>query len=361
MTKMMSKKRILVVEDEHALAEAIRIFLEMNGMAVQCASNGRDALTAISEGNIDLIVCDINLPDISGHDILRTAKSDFKTFNTPFIFLSAYSDEKDIRRGMNAGANDYLTKPFSSKELVKTINAHLEIESKRQDMIREQFNSKLLGLVNEKVATDILGPLDSIINATFLMESAGNGYDHMAFNDTLNAIYSTSFSMYRKARNLLICAELEQAAGDLMQPDNIFPSDLLNSVLEYYNNGLTNNYSRINADIGSFGQIRTNKKYLEILFTELIDNAVRYDSKKRCPAVALKRTVNGFEFSITNDLSEENHNVLNSFVQDPSGWLQAHHTRERIGLFICSKLCERLHYRFQATVADGLAKFTVSS
>ena len=122
----MIKEKILVVEDERALSEAIRLFLEMSNFQVFTADNGNDAIKIIKgEERIDLILCDINLPDITGHDILAMVKSNTQTSEIPFIFLSAYSDEKDIKQGMAGGATDYMTKPFSSKELVKRIKGHL--------------------------------------------------------------------------------------------------------------------------------------------------------------------------------------------------------------------------------------------
>lgn len=122
----MTKEKILVIEDERALSEAIRLFLEMSNFEVFTADNGNDGLKIINgQERVDLIVCDINLPDITGHDILQIVKSNTETSAIPFIFLSAYSDEKDIKQGMSGGATDYMTKPFSSKELVKRIKEHL--------------------------------------------------------------------------------------------------------------------------------------------------------------------------------------------------------------------------------------------
>ena len=123
----MKTHNILLIEDETVLLDSLKVILQLNNYNPILAENGTTALKILNQqsNEIDLIVCDINLPDISGFDILQKIKSNSALNSIPFIFLTAYADAKDIQKGLRLGADEYLTKPFSSKELVNVISKRL--------------------------------------------------------------------------------------------------------------------------------------------------------------------------------------------------------------------------------------------
>ncbi len=123
----MRKDRILVIEDESELGKALKIILELNMFDVFVAENGNEALAILANNQVDLVLCDINLPDMSGYDILTIVRSNNKLEGMPFIFMTAFADDAEIQSGLKAGASAYLTKPFTSKELVATIKKRLEM------------------------------------------------------------------------------------------------------------------------------------------------------------------------------------------------------------------------------------------
>jgi CheY-like chemotaxis protein len=117
---------LLVVEDQRALREAIKILLEAHHFNVLAAATGNEALSIMENNCVDLILCDMSLPDISGHDVLKKVRVSENLKYKPFIFLTAYADAAEIKTAMDEGADDYITKPFSTKDLVRTINEKLE-------------------------------------------------------------------------------------------------------------------------------------------------------------------------------------------------------------------------------------------
>ena len=123
----MKTRNILLIEDEIVLLDSLKVILQLNNYNTLPADNGVTALKILNEqsNEIDLIVCDINLPDISGFDILQKIKSNSTLNSIPFIFLTAYADAKDIQKGLSLGADEYLTKPFSTKDLVNVISKRL--------------------------------------------------------------------------------------------------------------------------------------------------------------------------------------------------------------------------------------------
>lgn len=121
----MSEKRILVVEDEAAIREMVAFSLKRAGFETSVAEDCSHARTEIVNDVPDLILLDWMLPDISGVEFARSLKREENTREIPIIMLTARSDEDDKVRGLDSGIDDYVTKPFSSRELIARINAVL--------------------------------------------------------------------------------------------------------------------------------------------------------------------------------------------------------------------------------------------
>lgn len=119
---MKRKKRILVVEDEPDLRNGLRIRLEASGYEIMEAENGESALDMIQKQAPDLIVLDLMLPRMGGYDVARELKSHEKHRNIPIVILTVRSQERDVKKGFDVGADAYITKPYKSTELLRTID-----------------------------------------------------------------------------------------------------------------------------------------------------------------------------------------------------------------------------------------------
>ena len=115
--------KILIIEDEEAIAELEKDYLELSGFEVEIANRGDIGLKKALEEEYDLVILDLMLPEVDGFEICRQVR-DKK--NTPIIMVSAKKDDIDKIRGLGLGADDYMTKPFSPSELVARVKAHLE-------------------------------------------------------------------------------------------------------------------------------------------------------------------------------------------------------------------------------------------
>lgn len=121
----MIKGRILVIDDEKDLIELVRYNLEKEGFVVRSAQDGESGLSAARKEMPDLIIVDLMLPGIDGLDVCRALRSDTRTARIPVIMLTAKSAESDRILGLELGADDYVTKPFSPRELLARIKAVL--------------------------------------------------------------------------------------------------------------------------------------------------------------------------------------------------------------------------------------------
>jgi two-component system phosphate regulon response regulator PhoB len=130
---IMSNLNILVVEDEEAIREMLTMALEQAGLAVLVAGSAELAQQALAENLVDLIILDWMLPGISGIELARRLKNDAGYKEIPIILLTARGEEEDKIRGLEIGADDYITKPFSPKELVARIKAVMRRSGKLSD------------------------------------------------------------------------------------------------------------------------------------------------------------------------------------------------------------------------------------
>lgn len=118
----MNKTEILVIDDEAAIRKLLQIALESNGYKVREASSGKEGIVMAANHPPDLILLDIGLPDISGHEVLHQLKD---WYQKPVIILSVLDNEEDIVKALDNGASDYLTKPFRTAELMARIRSSI--------------------------------------------------------------------------------------------------------------------------------------------------------------------------------------------------------------------------------------------
>lgn len=118
-------KKILLIEDDAVLRENTAELLELSAYQVTTASNGKIGLSLAKNQTFDLVVCDIMMPELDGYGVLEALSKNQETKQIPFIFLSAKTERQDVRKGMNLGADDYITKPFSEDELISAIESRL--------------------------------------------------------------------------------------------------------------------------------------------------------------------------------------------------------------------------------------------
>ncbi|MBP7319763.1 MAG: response regulator transcription factor [Lachnospiraceae bacterium] len=114
--------KILIIEDEDSIAELERDYLEISGYDVQVVTDGKEGLKVALEGDFDLFILDLMLPNMDGFEICKKIR---EKKNTPVLMVSAKKDDIDKIRGLGLGADDYITKPFSPSELVARVKAHL--------------------------------------------------------------------------------------------------------------------------------------------------------------------------------------------------------------------------------------------
>jgi DNA-binding response OmpR family regulator len=144
-------RRLLVIDDHDDIRENIAEILTLSGYEVFTAANGKRGVETALKEKPDLIICDIMMPELDGYGVLHLLRKNDATLNTPFIFLTAKTERADFRKGMEMGADDYITKPFDDIELLNAI----EIRLKKYDILHGKYSG------DEKGASALIADLST--------------------------------------------------------------------------------------------------------------------------------------------------------------------------------------------------------
>jgi two-component system, sensor histidine kinase and response regulator len=195
-------KTILVVEDNQDIREEVRDILIMENFMVYEALDGYDGLQVSREILPDLIISDISMPLIDGYEFLSELKKNTKTESIPLIFLSAKSEMKDFRIGMNLGADDYLTKPLCPDDLIIAVNKKLELKS-----INEKKLQKLISQIIDYMPHELITPLNGILGLSeYLGENIDIPKDEL--KKIANCIHNSGERLNNLIQNYLIYSGL---------------------------------------------------------------------------------------------------------------------------------------------------------
>ena len=154
----MSKEKILLVDDEEDILNLMKYNLEKDGFKVDCALSGEAALRIARENSPDLILLDLMLPGMDGLDVCRILKNDSSTKKTPVIMVTAKGEDSDIITGLELGAEDYITKPFSPKVLTARVKAVLRRWNRSDENMKNpviKIDSLEIDTVRHRVSVDM--------------------------------------------------------------------------------------------------------------------------------------------------------------------------------------------------------------
>jgi two-component system, sensor histidine kinase and response regulator len=210
-------KKILVIDDDAAVQSLTVRALQSRGYQALIAADGEEGLEVARRYLPDLIVCDVQMPNLDGYETLAALQRDPVTCTIPFIFLTALRDQQHIRYGMGLGADDYLTKPFTVQELVTTITTRLAKKAAVQ-RLSERKLEELRGNIGLALPHELLTPLNGILGlATLLQDNqAVSSLDDA--REFARGIQSSALRLHRLIFNFIIYSELELIGS---QPERV--------------------------------------------------------------------------------------------------------------------------------------------
>ena len=272
---MTDKIKVLYAEDEQDIRENIVEILRDEGFEVFEAKNGKEAVEVFLENSPDVVVSDIMMPEVSGHEFLKIIRENknISNNNVPFIFLSALGQKEDIVKGIDLKANDYLTKPIDFELLIAKIkekyNNYKQIERSHKDSI-DGIKSQVSGIV----PNELMRHLDQIKKIAQNLKTEPYGpFPHRKYLDNINSIYMNSVKMKSLIDNFMSGEVIDthlSANENIIDPD-ILISDFISSLDSKLKNKITFN------PIKNLPRIKIDQKLILEIIRKLLSSIFKID------------------------------------------------------------------------------------
>lgn len=325
---------LLIIEDNECLRNEIGEILKFEGFNVLEAATGIQGLKQATALKPDLILCDILMPGISGYEVLIQLKQDPNTSLIPFIFITAMNGNQNFRKGMELGADDYLIKPFSRIDLLKTINNR----NLKNRAIQNKINN-LRDRVIFSIPHEMKTPLSVILGFGEILHNTASDLLPEEISEIGDSIVKSGNRLNEIVDKYLIFIDLLTIENPATKTILIFPEYIRDIVKK-----TAEKYQRVNDFIVQTEKfsLHIKEEWIHFVLKELVDNAFKFSnpgqkvtvkSKKDNGEVTLLITDNGIGFS------KESFNKIDAFEQ----FDRKIHEQQGIGLglFLVKKIIEK--------------------
>jgi signal transduction histidine kinase len=359
-------KVVLVVDDKQIVQEAIRDWLEEEGFQTLGASGGKDGIELVKSHLPDLILCDVCMPDMSGYAVLEHLRKDPLTAAIPFIFLTVKGSKADMRYGMGLGADDYLTKPCTAKELLSAVNSRLAKKYQLQSQSQQQLDT-LRSSLTLSLPHEFRTPLTGIMTGVELLRVIANNPEEIL--EVADSIEECTDRLYTLVKKFLLYAELEIVARDpncikLLQTSDLWePVDVIATIA-----AKMAVQCRRQADLQLNlhpVQLQIPEERLSKVIEELLDNAFKFSEPGTAVQICgisepVMPDAEYYSISISNQgqgLTPEQIKAIGAYVQFNRRYYEQQGSG--LGLSIARRITELYSGKLIITSAEGITTVKV--
>lgn len=272
-------KRILVIDDDPAVQALTVKALQARGFQTMTAGDGLAGLEMAKSHLPDLIICDIQMPNLDGYGTLTALQQDPATAAIPFIFLTGLSDRTQIRQGMGLGADDYLTKPFTVSDLIAAVKTRLT----KHDVVQRRSEKKLedlRGNIGLALPHELLTPLNGILGFTSLMMDESMIFEPEEVRDFAKNINTSALRLHRLIENFIVYSETELISTDPAKREELGRVDRV-STAEIITRTVLDKAAAYGREVDLDLQVHDTQiimlpAYLKKMTEELLDNAFKF-------------------------------------------------------------------------------------
>jgi len=268
--------KILLIEDDPAISEMLCELLELNGHSVLAATDGETGVRLAAE-HPELVLCDVGLPGKSGYEVIQEIQRLPGGNDMPFIFLTALADRANQRRGMALGADDYITKPFTEREILDAIAARVGRQRRLRTRIKELIEQHRRE-VSADWSHELMAPLTGVLGGLQLIEMEGGNISAAELKELLGLIRGGAERQQRLARKLIRYFELERLRDAPRQPTT-WQCHVETSIAAAAARAADENQRQTDLRVEcAAGEVALPEEYLIDAVSELVGNAFRFSS-----------------------------------------------------------------------------------
>jgi CheY-like chemotaxis protein len=289
---------ILVIEDDLEIQNCLHDLLEVHGHSVLAATNGVDGIE-LAKSVPDLILCDIAMPAKGGYEVITTIRSLPRCQDIPFIFLTARAGRAEQRYGMAMGADDYITKPFSERDILDAIAARLRRQRPMRERVAELL-AKQRAVADAPWSHELMTPLCGILGGLELMEAEADHIDPRALRKHLGLIREGAERQHALSRKLVTYYELERLKS--ANPPRQFRCNDTTAAVSAGATAAANAAKRSSDLILHCAQeaVGLSDAYLRVAVGELVENAFRFSPPGRLVSVTGERQGARFHVAVAD-------------------------------------------------------------
>jgi signal transduction histidine kinase len=271
--------KILAVDDIDKNLEVIGNILGEKGFTVSLANSGKQAIKIAKRMLPDLILLDINMPEMDGYQTCWILKNDEQTSHIPVIFLSALSEKESIVKGLELGGVDYISKPFNKAELLARVNTHLELKYAKDQLNQRNEELQEANATKDKffniIAHDLKSPFSSILGFTDLLIQNIEKYDHARIKQFITSINESGKNTYKLIENLLEWARSQQDKIPFKPTQN----NLYYLIYEPYMlviGSASNKKITIDLEVDKEIELVADSEMMKTIIRNVVSNAIKY-------------------------------------------------------------------------------------
>ena len=374
---------ILIVDDIGENLQVLGNILSKEGFDTSFALNGKLALSVIEETLPDLILLDIAMPVMDGFEVCRILKSSERTREIPIIFLTAKTEVDNMVHGFSLGADDYVTKPFNTLELLARVKAHIELK-KSKDTILEQ-NKELSNLVNQLsksneelnklnaskdkyfsiIAHDLKGPVGNLNSFLNFMTDQSDKISKEEFQKDLILLQSSSKKIKDLLENLLTWSRSQR--GDIQyNPDNFDLQRLIQSNMLLFESSVNNKkislLNKVQSGIAGYFDY----EMIKTVFRNLISNAIKYTNTNGSITISSREVDTFIEITIEDTGTGMNYSMSQNLFRIEVKHFSTDGTNGEkgtgLGLILCKEFIDKHGGKIWVESEEGKGskfKFTI--
>lgn len=289
--------KILVIEDEAHIRDEVMDWLHFEGYEVVGAANGQLGMAAIYQEHPDLILCDITMPEMDGHEVLFELRSNANFSHIPFVFLTAAADRDSIRLGMDMGASDYLPKPFTHAEILNAVRSRLGLKAMEEqeylnqiDMFNRAFTEErekrlLKSRLVAMFSHDFRNPLASILSASSIIRNYEDRLTPERKQRHLDRIDGSVRQLLQMLDDMLMIAEMESGHLDFL-PQPVDLASFVETIVDEFRL-IDQDAHQLIVQNSLFGQVEIDTKLVRQMLANLLSNAIKYSPQDTSVTVRL--------------------------------------------------------------------------